>query len=152
MQDGSDLDARSEMMAASMMGATAFQKGLGAIHSLSHPIGVAYNAHHGTCNAVVMPYVLHFNRSVTEDRIVRLARYLDLPDASFEGFVAWTLELREALGIPHTTAGLGMVEADIERFAPYAANDPTAATNPIPLNVENLAALYRECLRGELPA
>jgi alcohol dehydrogenase class IV len=151
VRDGADLDARSEMMASSMMGATAFQKGLGAIHSLSHPIGVAYNAHHGTCNAVVMPYVLHFNRSVTEDRIVRLARYLDLPDPSFEGFVAWILELREALDIPHTTAGLGMVEADIERFAPYAANDPTAATNPLPLNEENLAMLYGECLRGELP-
>ncbi|MCP4873567.1 MAG: iron-containing alcohol dehydrogenase [Proteobacteria bacterium] len=150
--DGANLDARCEMMAASLMGATSFQKGLGAIHSLSHPIGVAYDAHHGTCNAVVMPYVLHFNRSATEDRIVRLARYLDLPDPTFEGFVAWTIELRAELGIPHTTAGLGMVEVDIAKFAPYAASDPTAATNPIPLDEDNLAGLYRQCLHGELPA
>ncbi len=152
VEHGDDLDARSDMMAASMMGATAFQKGLGAIHSLSHPIGVKYDAHHGTCNAVVMPYVLHFNRSATEDRLVRLARYLDLPSPTFDGFVTWTLELRERLAIPHTTSGLGMTEDDVDAFAPYAAADPTAATNPIPLTVENLAGLYRDCLAGRLPA
>ena len=150
VNDGSDLEARAHMMAASLMGATSFQKGLGAVHALSHPIGVAHRAHHGTTNGVVMPYVLRFNRPAIEDRVVRLARYLDLPDVSFEGFVNWTLQLREVVGIPHTTAELGMTEPECAAFAPSAAADPTAATNPIPLTEEILEALYRKALVGDL--
>ena len=147
--DGSDIDARSKMMAASTMGATAFQKGLGAMHSLSHPIGAALDAHHGLTNAVVMPYVLVFNRPAIEERIDRLAAFCGV-EGGFSGFLQRILQLRERIGIPHTTASLGMTDALCTELAPKAAIDPTAGTNPIPLDADNLAGLYRASLAGEL--
>lgn len=147
--DGNDVDARSKMMAASTMGATAFQKGLGAMHSLSHPIGAALDAHHGLTNAVVMPYVLLFNRPAIDGRIDAVARYCGI-DGGFTGFVNRILSLRENIGIPHTTEVLGMTEQWCETLAPKAAADPTAPTNPIPLTTENLAYLYRQSLTGTL--
>jgi len=149
-RDGSDIAARSAMMASALMGATAFQKGLGAIHSLSHPVGAHYDSHHGLTNAVFMPYVLVANRRAIEDRLSRLAAYLRLPDASFDGFLKWTLALREALDIPHSPAALGMKEEDVPSFAKEAATDPTAATNPIPVDVPTLERIYRKALAGDL--
>ncbi len=148
--DGADVEARADMLVASTMGATAFQKGLGAIHSLSHPVGVALHAHHGLTNAVFMPYVLVHNRSAIEDRITRLAAYLRLADTSFDGFLKWVLDLREGIGIPHTSAALGFEEHHAAELAPAAAADPTAPTNPIPVTAADLEELYRKALAGEL--
>ena len=148
--DGSNLVARSRMMAASTMGATAFQKGLGAMHALSHPIGAELDAHHGLCNAIVMPYVLVFNRSAIETKMVALARLLDLPNASFDAVLHWILEMRQAIGIAETTKALGMTESLCDKLAPKAAVDPSAATNPIELDTGNLRSLYRRSLHGDL--
>src|SRR6185295_20371395 len=104
------------------MGPTAFQQGLGAIHSLSHPVGAVYNAHHGETNGVVMPYVLIFNRPAIEEKLTRLARYLGLPDPGFQAVLDWVLALRKQIGIPHTLAELGIRESDVERLAPMAVD------------------------------
>ncbi|MFT5681131.1 MAG: alcohol dehydrogenase class IV [Myxococcota bacterium] len=146
--DGSDIEARSMMMAASSMGATAFQKGLGAMHALSHPVGALLNAHHGLTNAVFMPYVLAFNKSAIEDRIGDLARYIGLEKQSFEGFLEWVLLLRERLSIPHTSDNLGVTEALVDDLGRRAAADPSAGGNPIPVDVEALSGLYRQSLLG----
>jgi alcohol dehydrogenase class IV len=151
-RDGNDIGARSEMMAAALMGAASFQKGLGAIHSLSHPVGAHYDSHHGLTNAVFMPYVLVANRSAIEQRIARLAAYLGLEDASFGGFLQWTLDLREALNIPHSPGALGMKDSDVATFAAEAAVDPTAATNPLSVNVPMLERMYSKSLAGDLSA
>ena len=149
-RDGSDIAARSEMMASALMGATAFQKGLGAIHSLSHPVSAHYDSHHGLTNAVFMPYVLIANRSAIEGRVERLAAYLGLGDPSFQGFLDWVLALRTALSIPHTADALGMRAEDITPFAAEAALDPTAGTNPVPVTAEWLEPIYRKALTGEV--
>ena len=148
--DGSHLTARANMLVASSMGATAFQKGLGAMHSLSHPCGSVLNTHHGLTNAVVMPYVLEFNRSVISEKLVRLARFLDLPNPSFDAVLSWVLELREQVGIPHTLKEIAVTEEYAARLAPMAAADPSSGTNPIPLTAANLEPLYLRCIRGEL--
>lgn len=149
--DGQNLVARSHMMIASTMGATAFQKGLGAMHALSHPAGAVRNTHHGLTNAVVMPYVLAFNRPVIEERMVALARYLDLPNPSFEAVMDWVLQLRKELNIPHTLAEIDVPESAVAELAPMAAEDPSCGGNPRPVNAESLAYLYRCAIRGELP-
>jgi alcohol dehydrogenase class IV len=148
--DGTDVAARALMMAASMMGATAFQKGLGAMHAMSHAMGGALNTPHGLTNAVVMPYVLVFNRSAIDERMARLARVLDLPGSGFDAVLRWVLDLRESLGIPHTTAALGFREEHAAALAPAAAADSTAPTNPIPLDEAILEQLFLRALRGEL--
>ncbi len=148
-QDGANLEARSHMMVASSMGATAFQKGLGAMHSLSHPCSAVLNTHHGLTNAVLMPYVLEFNRAAIEPLTASLARYLGLPDGDFESILQWVIALRKEIGIPHTLADIGVTEDRIVAFAAMAAVDPTAATNPVPLNPDNCARLYRRAIRGE---
>ncbi|MCB9764063.1 MAG: iron-containing alcohol dehydrogenase [Alphaproteobacteria bacterium] len=149
-RDGNDLVARARMMAASSMGATAFQRGLGAMHAMAHPIGAVLDAHHGTINAVVMPYVLLFNRSVIEDRLARLSAYMGLPKGGFTGFLDWVLGLREQLGIPHTTEALGVTEVLIPRLAEMAAVDPSAGTNPLKLTPQNLAVLLEKTRTGDL--
>ena len=149
-KDGTDIAARCDMMAAALMGATSFQKGLGAIHSLSHPVSAHLDSHHGLTNAVFMPYVLVANRSAIEDRVVSLSRYLGLPNDTWDGFIAWILELREALSIPHSADALGMTAAHIDQFATEAEVDPTASTNPIPVTTEWLASIYRKSLIGDL--
>lgn len=148
VREGNNLEARAHMMAASSMGAVAFQKGLGAIHSLSHPCGGILNTHHGLTNAVVMPYVLAFNRPAIEEKITRLTRYLGFQHPGFEPFLDWILDLRQELKIPHTLADLGMKVEHIERFSKMALVDPPSATNPIPLNANNLARLYRNAIGG----
>jgi alcohol dehydrogenase class IV len=148
VERGDDLEARAHMLAAAAMGAVAFQKGLGAIHALSHPVGGLLGAHHGLTNAVVMPYVLAYNRPAIEERAARLARYLDLPDPGFESLYGWVLDLRRRLAIPDTLADLGVRPEHVERMAAMAADDPTAGGNPRPVGVAELRDLYRAALAG----
>jgi alcohol dehydrogenase class IV len=150
VHQGDDLHARSEMMIASTMGATAFQKGLGAMHAIAHPIGAIHHTQHGLTNAVLMPYVLVFNRSAIEDKMAHLGRVLGLKKANFDGVLEWVLELREDIGIPHSLADLGVGEGDVAQLAPLAAADPSAGGNPIPLEVPQLAELITRAVRGEI--
>jgi alcohol dehydrogenase class IV len=150
VHDGADLRARSHMMAAATLGATAFQKGLGAMHSLSHPAGAVLGTHHGLTNAVVMPYVLVFNRVEIEEKLTDLARYLNLPDPSFRAVLDWVLALREQIGIPHTLKEIGVSEDAIEQLAPLAAMDPSCDSNPVPCTRDNMAQLYHHCITGSL--
>lgn len=148
--DGGDLEARAHMQVASTMGATAFQKGLGAMHSLSHPCGSVLDIHHGLCNAVVMPYVLEFNRSVINDKLQLLTRYLSLPRNGYDGLLEWILDLRQGIGIAHTLADIGVSAQHVDTLAPMAARDPSSPTNPIKLTVDNCAELYMRCIDGQL--
>jgi alcohol dehydrogenase class IV len=138
------------MLVASTMGATAFQKGLGAMHSLSHPCGAVLNTHHGLTNAVVMPYVLLFNRTAIDDKMTALARYLDLPNPSFQAVLDWVLRLRERIGIPHTLQQIGVSETYAAQLAPMAADDPSSGTNPLELSADSLEKLYNRAIRGDL--
>ena len=149
-EDGANLEARAHMQVASTMGATAFQKGLGAMHALSHPCGSVLDTHHGLTNAVVMPYVLEFNRPVIESKLAGLARYLDLQTASFDTILNWVLELRESLGIAHTLSAIGVEDKHIETLAPMAQVDPSAGTNPVLLTRDAAAELYRRAIDGVL--
>ncbi len=148
--DGSDLDARGQMLIAASMGAVAFQKGLGAIHSLSHAVGALFDTHHGRTNAVMMPYVLAFNRHQIEDKLARLAAFLELPP-TYEGFFDWMMATRSALGIEHTLAELiGDRVRQVERVIELSVTDPTAPSNPRPLDREGAARLYEAALSGSL--
>jgi alcohol dehydrogenase len=148
--DGADLEARTHMMSAAAMGATAFQKGLGAIHSLSHPVGAIYDTHHGLTNAVFIPYVLMFNQPAIKDRMADLARYLELRQPSFQAVIDWTLALREQFEIPHTAATLN-IEADrLDDLASMAATDPTASSNPVPVKAAAMRCMYEAAMAGTL--
>ena len=149
-QDGKNLEARSHMMIASTMGATAFQKGLGAMHSLSHPCSANLNTHHGLTNAVVMPYVLAWNRQHIEDKMQRLGAYLGLREASFDGVLRWIMDLRKVIGVPATLADLGMRPEQIDNFSAQAFNDPSTGGNPRPMNQQDFITLYRNCLEGRI--
>ncbi|MFK5977624.1 MAG: iron-containing alcohol dehydrogenase [Rhizobiaceae bacterium] len=142
---GHDLEARAEMMSAAAMGATAFQKGLGAVHSLSHPIGAVYHTHHGTTNAVVMQPVLNFNRPAIEERINRAAAYLGI-EGGFEGFYDYVGSLNAALDIPKNLTDLGVKDPDLDRLTEMALEDPSCGGNPIEMNTENTRALFEACL------
>lgn len=145
--DGTDIEARAQMMAAAAMGSTAFQKGLGAIHALSHPIGALCGTHHGMTNAVFMPYVLAFNRDAVADRIARLAAYCGL-EPSFDGFLQWVLSLRRVLGVPHTIKDLGVDWALADRVAEMAIVDPTAGGNPVKLTRDGARAIFEAAYEG----
>jgi len=140
-----DLEARGHMMSAAAMGAVAFQKGLGAIHSLSHPVGAVYNTHHGTTNAVVMPMVLDFNRPAIEDRIERAAAYLGIA-GGFDGFRAAVMALRAELGIPETLSAMGVTEDRLDELTAMALEDPSCGGNPVAMTAENTRALFAACL------
>lgn len=144
-KDGTDIEACANMMSAAAMGAVAFQKGLGAIHSLSHPVGAIYNTHHGMTNAVVMPPVLRFNRPAIEDRIVRAAAYLGI-SGGFDGFYDYVLKLREELGVPDKLAALGVGTDRIDEMSEMAIVDPTAGGNPVELTLDAAKKLFRECI------
>ena len=144
-KDGHDMDARAHMMSAAAMGAVSFQKGLGAIHALSHPIGAVYGTHHGTTNAVVMEEVLHFNRPAIEERIARLAAYLGI-EGGFDGFCGRVSQLRSTLGIPAKLKELGVGNDRIQDLAEMAVQDPSALGNPVRLTKENLAELFERCI------
>jgi len=143
--NGTDLEARAHMMSAAAMGATAFQKGLGAIHALSHPIGALHHTHHGTTNAVCMPAVLQFNRPAVADKIAAAARYLDI-DGGFDGFCAFVDALNARLGIPRTLTELGVQSPDIDRIVSGALADPSASGNPVEMTAENTRELLLRCL------
>jgi alcohol dehydrogenase len=143
--DGHDLDARAQMMAAALMGAVAFQKGLGAIHAISHPIGALHNTHHGTTNAVVMGPVLAFNRPAVEERLAAAARYLGI-EGGFEGFCRFVTELNAKLGIPQNLRALGVGNSDIEAILAGALKDPSMGGNPVAMTAENTRSLIEACL------
>ncbi|HEX8164855.1 MAG TPA: iron-containing alcohol dehydrogenase [Beijerinckiaceae bacterium] len=147
--DGSDIEARAHMMAAAVMGATAFQKALGAIHALSHPVGAFYDTHHGMTNAVFMPYVLAFNRPAVEEKIARLSAYLGL-EASFDAFLDFVLDLRRRIGVPHTLDGLGVDDDKAEMIAAMAPDDPTAGGNPVPLTRTSALRIFSDAMEGRL--
>lgn len=150
VRDGGDIDARHHMLVASSMGATAFQKGLGAMHALAHPLGALYDAHHGMLNAILMPYVLQANRSEVDDKLARTARYLALPDASFQGFLDWVLRLREEIGIPHTLRDIGIPDDRADTVGKMAVADGSASTNPIAFTPAQYADIFRNALDGKL--
>ena len=143
--DPNDLMARGNMMSAAAMGAVAFQKGLGAIHSLSHPIGAVYNTHHGTTNAVVMPMVLEFNRPAIEDRIERAAAYLGI-NGGFAGFHDAIMELRAKLAIPANLSAMGVQFGDLDMLTEMALEDPSCGGNPVEMTRENTRALFDACM------
>ena len=140
-----DLDARAHMMSAAAMGAVAFQKGLGAIHSLSHPIGAVYGTHHGTTNAVVMPMVLDMNRPAIEDRIEKAAAYLGIK-GGFDGFRAAIMDLRKTLNIPENLTALGVTNPNLDELTEMALEDPSCGGNPVAMTRENTLALFKACL------
>jgi alcohol dehydrogenase class IV len=148
--DGSDLEARDYMFAAASMGATAFQKGLGAIHSVSHPVGARYDTHHGLTNGVLFPYVMVCNRKAIADKIPHIARALDLPGRDFDAVLNWIMSLRKNLGVPHTLAELGVKEADAKTIAKDAVKDPTAGANPRSLTEADFEQLTLAAIRGDL--
>jgi len=143
--DGSDIEARAHMMSAAAMGATAFQKGLGAVHAISHPIGAVYNTHHGTTNAVVIPPVLDFNRSYIEGRIEVLNGYLGL-SGGFDGFKNYVLELNDSLGIPKNLGEMGVGTDRIDELAAMAMEDPSVGGNPVAMTLENTTELLKACI------
>ncbi len=143
-KEGTDLEARANMMSAAAMGAVAFQKGLGAIHALSHPIGAVYNTHHGMTNAVVMPAVLRFNRSAIEEKIARAAAYLGI-SGGFDGFYDYVLKLRSELGVPENLTAMGITPDRIDELAAMAIEDPSAGGNPVALTLENTKTLFKDC-------
>jgi alcohol dehydrogenase class IV len=147
--DGANLEARAHMMIASSMGATAFQKGLGAMHSLSHPCSAHSNTHHGLTNAVVMPYVLVWNRAALQEKMLQLSKVLGLQHG-FIGVLEWILELRSSLKIPATLHDLGIREQQVATLAECAMQDPSTAGNPLPMTVADFTELYRNCLQGRL--
>jgi alcohol dehydrogenase len=149
VRDGHDLEARAHMMAAALMGATAFQKALGAIHALSHPVGALHDTHHGMTNAVFMPYVLVFNRPAIEEKIARLASYLGLA-GTFDAFLRFTLDLRESVGVPHSLQGLGVDASQADRIAAMAPRDPSASGNPVPLDESSARAIFHKAFEGRL--
>lgn len=147
-RDGSNIEARAQMLAAATMGAVAFQKGLGVVHSLAHPVGTLYGLHHGLLNGVLMPYVLDFNRKAIEPKMAILARSLGLPQPGFEGVAAWIGGLCREVSIPRTLAELGVDDSKADQIARAALVDPTAPTNPIPLEFGAVRALFLKALNG----
>ena len=150
VHNGNDLDARSDLLAAASMGSTAFQKGLGAIHSLSHPLNAKFNIHHGLSNAIFMPYVLTFNREAIEKRIMSICDYLNL-SKSFNSFLEWILDLRKKLEIPHKLSDvIDINKLDLDELSEMALNDPSTASNPKTLTISDMKIIYKNSISGEL--
>lgn len=149
VSNGQDLEARQNMLVASMMGASAFQRGLGAMHALAHPLGAVYDSHHGLLNAVLMPYVLKANQRVIDERIARLAGYIGLA-SSFSAFLDWVLQLRERIGIPHTLADVISHDATFARLGEMAVLDPSAGGNPIPFSAVQYQEIALNAFEGHL--
>ena len=146
--NGNNVEARSHMLVASMMGAAAFQKGLGAIHSVTHPVNSLYKTHHGTTNGTVMPFVLNYNRSTIEEKFTRLANFLDIKNG-FEGIVDWIIELKKDMEIPETLKDMGVNEGDEIKLAPLAQEDPSTGANPLEMTVERFQELILNCICGK---
>jgi alcohol dehydrogenase class IV len=150
--NGKDIEARANMLAAASMGATAFQKGLGGVHAIAHPVGSWFNTHHGLTNAVILPYVMTFNRNSIADKTDVIARVLDLPARGFDGFLAWVMEMRRELGIPHSLAEIGVSAEKAAIIGREAAIDPSAGGNPIPVDAAQLERIFRAAVDGSLEA
>ena len=149
-KNGKDLEARGNLLAAASMGSTSFQKGLGAIHSLSHPVNSQFNIHHGLSNAIFMPYVLTFNKSLIEKRIVSICDYLGL-DKNFDSFLNWILELRKDLNIPHKLSDVvEESKINIDKLSQMALEDPSTATNPKKMTIDDMKILYEYSISGKL--
>jgi len=148
--DGSNIEARTQMLVCSSMGATAFQKGLGAMHALAHPLGGLYNAHHGMLNAILMPYVLVANRSKIETHIDRLTKYMDLQEYGFDSFMQWVVDLRKELAIPHTLSTLDISDSEADIVAQMAVEDPSAGGNPIVFTKEEYKQIFINAVSGVL--
>ncbi len=150
VKNGKDLEARGNLLAAASMGSTSFQKGLGAIHSLSHPVNSQFNIHHGLSNAIFMPYVLTFNKSLIEKRIVSICDYLNL-DKNFDSFLNWILELRKDLNIPHKLSDVvEESKINIDKLSQMALEDPSTTTNPKKMTIDDMKILYEYSLSGKL--
>ena len=145
--NGSNIEARAHMLVASMMGAAAFQKGLGAIHSITHPVNSLYQTHHGTTNGTVMPFVLNFNRSVIEKKFDRLAKFLNISNG-FEGVVNWIIELKKEMEIPETLKEMGVKKGDEVKLAPLAQEDPSTGGNPLEMSEDKFQELILNCIEG----
>jgi len=148
--DGTDIEARGQMMAAASMGATAFQKGLGGVHAIAHPVGSWFNTHHGLTNAVVLPYVMAFNRPAIAEKADVIARVLDLPARGFGGLLDWVLQLRGELGIPHSLAEIGVSVDKADIIGREAAIDPSAGGNPLALDAAILERIFLAAVEGKL--
>ena len=150
VKNGKDLNARKDLLTAASMGSTAFQKGLGAIHSLSHPVNAQFNVHHGLSNAIFMPYVLTFNKKLIEQRIISICDYLNL-DKNFDIFLDWILDLRKELGIPHKLSEVVEInKIDIDKLSKMALEDPSTSTNPKKLTIDDMKILYEHSISGKL--
>jgi len=150
VKNGADIEARTQMLVCSSMGATAFQKGLGAMHALAHPLGALFDAHHGTLNAILMPYVLKINRTEIESRIDRLTHYMGLDKTGFDGFLDWVLHIRKEINIPHTLAEISIDTSQAGIIADMAFNDPSAGGNPISLSIAQYKQLFKDAVAGNL--
>lgn len=148
--NGADMEARAWMLTAASMGATAFQKGLGGVHALAHPIGALYNTHHGLTNAILLPYVMVANRLAIADRMPQLGRILNLDNPDFDSVLHWVLKFRERLDIPHTLREAGVPDDDIQNVGRLAQQDPCAADNPVALDAEQYAAIFAKALSGDM--
>ena len=149
-KNGKNLEARRDLLAAASMGSTAFQKGLGAIHSLSHPVNSQFNIHHGLSNAIFMPYVLTFNKSLIENRIISICDYLNL-DKNFDSFLNWILDLRKELNIPHKLSDvIETSKIDIDKLSKMALEDPSTSTNPKKMTIDDMKILYEYSISGKL--
>ena len=150
VKNGSDLDARSDLLAAASMGSTAFQKGLGAIHSLSHPLNAQFNLHHGLSNAIFMPYVLSFNKKNIEEKIISICNYLNL-SKSFDAFLEWILELRKLLNIPHKLSDvIETNKMNLDDLSKMALDDPSTSSNPKKLTINDMKVMYEHSISGKL--
>jgi alcohol dehydrogenase class IV len=149
-ENGKDIEARSRMLAAASMGATAFQKGLGAVHAIAHPVGVFFNTHHGLTNAIILPYVIVHNRPAIEPQLRVIARTLDLAGEPFAAFFDWVLEFRRRLHIPHTLAEIGVRLDNPDTIGREASLDPTAGSNPLPTDAATYTRLFRSAVKGDL--
>ena len=151
VNNGSNVEARMNMLTAASMGSTAFQKGLGAIHSLSHPVNALNNVHHGLSNAIFMPYVLTFNKDVIEEKIIKICNYLELQDRTFNGFINWVLDLRKKLNMPHKLSEVIKEEDfDLARLSKMALADPSTGGNPKPLTENDMKVMYKHSMSGTL--
>ena len=146
--NGKNIEARAHMLVASMMGAAAFQKGLGAIHSITHPVNSLYHTHHGTTNGTVMPFVLNYNRSTIEDKFVRLANFLDVK-GGFDGIVQWVIDLKKEMEIPETLKDMGVQPGDELKLSPLAQEDPSTGGNPLEMTEEKFKELIANCISGK---
>ncbi len=149
-KDGNNIDARSQMLVASSMGATAFQKGLGGMHALAHSLGAVYGAHHGLLNAILMPYVLVSNQTVISGKLTRLCLYLEIDNPGFNSFLEWILELREALGIVHTLQDIDIDTENAALIGKMAHNDPSAGGNPLNFSTEQYKQIFVNAVKGTL--